>query len=90
MRRFALVTHPSHNPWRSKENNMQDNQFTPTDVELAEEMLTELLYLAITANDRLRPAWISLADGVSNMVSNDAFERSKEYAAYRAHHNHRQ
>ena len=68
---------------------MEDNSFTPTDVELAEEMLTELIFLAITANDRLRNAWTSLADGVSQMVSPDAVERSKEYAAYRAHHNHR-
>ena len=44
---------------------MEDNSFTPTDVELAEEMLTELIFLAITANDRLRNAWTSLADGVS-------------------------
>lgn len=68
---------------------MQSNpSFTPDDIELAEEMLTELLYLAITANDRLRPAWTSLAEGVSYMVSDAAFKRSQDYAAYRAHHNH--
>jgi len=62
----------------------QHPQFTPDDVELAEELLTELLYIAIKSGDRLREAWTTLAEGVSMMVSDEAVQRSKEYAAYRA------
>lgn len=65
----------------------QHQAFTPDDVELAEEMLTELLLLAITAGPRLRPAWTTLAEGVALMVSDEALERSQEYARYRAHNN---
>lgn len=64
---------------------MENNHpsFTQSDTELAEEMLTELLCLAITANERLRPAWTSLAEGVALMVSDEAVQRSKDYAKYR-------
>lgn len=65
--------------------NDQYPQFTPDDVELAEEMLTELLFLAITSGERLREAWTTLAEGVSMMVSDEALQRSQEYARYRAH-----
>jgi len=62
---------------------MDNPSFTEHDVELCEEMLTELTYLALTSNDRLRPAWISLAEGVALMVSPEALERSKDYALFR-------
>jgi len=68
---------------------MDNPSFTEHDVELCEEMLTELTYLALTSSDRLRPMWISLADGVAMMVSPDALERSKDYALYRHRQNHK-
>lgn len=86
-RQLAHDMHPSHNPWNEPEkpDMMPDlDSFTPEDIELAEEMLTELLYIAITCNARLRPAFTTLAEGVAAMISPDAIERSKEYARYRA------
>lgn len=88
-RQLARDIHPSHNPWNEPEKlEMPEvDSFTPEDVELAEEMLTELLYIAITCNARLRPAFTTLAEGVAAMISPDAIERSKEYARYRARQN---
>lgn len=62
---------------------MDNPSFTEHDVELCEEMLTELTYLALISHERLRKAWLALAEGVAMMVSPEALERSKEYALYR-------
>lgn len=62
---------------------MENPAFTEHDVEVCEEMLTELTYLALVSHERLRNAWLSLAQGVALMVSPEALERSKEYALYR-------
>ena len=60
------------------------NNMTELETEVAEELLTEIMFLAITASDRLRDSWIKLADGIAVLISPEKVERCKEYAQYRS------
>lgn len=60
-----------------------NNQFNAEDVEIAEELFTELLFMAMTCNPRLRGPLTDLAEGVAAIISDEAVERSKDYAIYR-------
>jgi hypothetical protein len=86
IRQYVQDIHPSQNPWiKSKETTMSyPPQFTPIDIEIAEEMLTEILYLAITCQPNLKGAWTAFAEGISEILSDEAIARSKDYAQYRA------
>lgn len=85
MRRFAIVMHPSRTQWRKvKEMEPTQNKMSDIEIEVAEELLTEILMLAITASDRLRDSWIKLADGIAALLPQHKVERCKEYATYRS------
>lgn len=57
--------------------------FTVSDLQTAEEVLTELLCLAITVRPELRLPITALAESVADILSPEAIERSKDYARYR-------
>lgn len=60
------------------------NNMSELETEVAEELLTEILFLAITSSDRLRDSWIKLADGIAALIAPEKVERCKDYASYRA------
>jgi hypothetical protein len=59
------------------------NKFNAEDVEIAEELFTELLFMSMTCNPRLRGPFTDLAEGVAAIISDEAVERSKDYAIFR-------
>lgn len=58
-------------------------QLTKQEQEQAENLLTEILLLALNAGDHIRPMIANLAVGIADILPTDAVNRSKEYAAYR-------
>lgn len=53
------------------------------DERLTEEVLTELLYMAMCVPEHLVNPFIALSEIVANELSIDAIQRSQEYAQYR-------
>lgn len=85
MLRFATAMHPSRTQWKKvKEMEPTQNKMSDLEIEVAEELLTEILMLAITSSDRLRDSWIKLADGIAALLPQHKVERCKEYATYRS------
>jgi len=56
---------------------------TQHEAEVLEELLSELLFLALTGNPNIRPALVDLCDGLCESLSTESIERSKDYARYR-------
>jgi hypothetical protein len=54
------------------------------DQQIAEEVLTEILILALTASPHLRDSFVALAEGFNAILSEAAIRRSADYAQYRA------
>lgn len=79
----ALDIHPVQPKWPPTREAVMNKQFNAEDVEVAEELFTELLFMAMTCNPRLRGPLTDLAEGVAAIISDDAVERSKDYAIYR-------
>jgi hypothetical protein len=57
---------------------------TDSDKEQVENLLTEVLTLALKAAPHIRPLITDIAIGVADLLPEEAVERSKEYAKYRA------
>jgi hypothetical protein len=57
---------------------------TDGDKEQVENLLTEILMLALVAAPHIRPLITDIAIGVADLLPDEAVERSKEYAKYRA------
>jgi hypothetical protein len=57
---------------------------TDSDKEQVENLLTEILMLALVAAPHIRPLITDIAIGVADLLPEEAVERSKEYAKYRA------
>lgn len=57
---------------------------TDSDKEQVENLLTEILMLALVAAPHIRPLITDIAIGVADLLPDEAVERSKEYAKYRA------
>jgi hypothetical protein len=56
---------------------------TKQEKEQAENLLIEVLVLALNCGDHVRPMVANLAVGIANILPEDSVSRSKEYAAYR-------
>ena len=65
------------------ENKTTHPSFTPADVRLTEEVLTEILYLACTTRPELRLPITNIAEGIANVLSPDQVERCKDYVRFR-------
>jgi hypothetical protein len=59
-------------------------EFTANDKEIAQEVLTEILYLTLTVSPHLREYFVALAEGFTKILGIEELERSMEYANYRA------
>jgi hypothetical protein len=59
------------------------SQFTKDEIEVAEELLTEILVSALTCKPHLREGFSAIADGIARILSEEAVERSKDYAKFR-------
>ena len=57
---------------------------TESDKEQIENLLTEVLTLALTAPKHIRPLITDIAIGVADLLPEEAVERSKDYSKYRA------
>jgi hypothetical protein len=57
---------------------------TETDKAQVENLLTEILTLALMAAPHIRPLITDIAIGVADLLPEEAVERSKDYAQYRA------
>lgn len=57
--------------------------FSDEEKHIAEEVLTELVVLALTVRPALKNYIIDLCDGIQMTLSEDAVERSKQYAVLR-------
>jgi len=57
--------------------------FSENDRQIAEEVLTELLVMALTIRPALRDYITRLCDGVAHGLPPEAVERSREYALLR-------
>jgi hypothetical protein len=57
---------------------------TDSDKEQVENLLTEILMLALVAAPHIRPLITDIAIGVADLLPEEAVDRSKEYAKYRA------
>ena len=57
---------------------------TETDKEQVENLLTEILMLALIAAPHIRPLITDIAIGVADLLPEESVERSKEYATFRA------
>ena len=57
---------------------------TEADKEQVENLLTEILMLALVAAPHIRPLITDIAIGVADLLPEEAVDRSKEYAKYRA------
>ncbi len=53
--------------------------------ELMEDVLTELLHTALTCPEHIREPITTICEGVADLLSDDAVERAKDFAKYRAH-----
>lgn len=53
------------------------------DERLTEELLTELLYMAMCVPEHLVSPFIALSEIIANDLDIDAIQRSQEYAQYR-------
>lgn len=60
-----------------------EEKFSALEIEIAEDMLTELLVHAWSEEGDRAAAWHALVDGVAEMLDVDAINRSREYATYR-------
>ncbi len=58
-------------------------EFTQDEITTAEELLTEVLVNALTCKPHLREGFTAIADGIARILSDEAVERSKDYAKYR-------
>lgn len=60
-------------------------QFKPTehDMDVLADLLSELLFLALTANPCIRPALVDLCEGICEVLDEETIERCKDYARYR-------
>lgn len=60
-------------------------QFKPTehDVDVLADLLSELLFVALTANPLIRPALVDLCEGICEVLDEETIERCKDYARYR-------
>lgn len=65
------------------DNETTHPSFTPVDVRLTEEVLTEILYLACTTRAELRLPITNIAEGIANVLSPDQVERCKDYVRFR-------
>jgi hypothetical protein len=65
------------------DNETTHPSFTPADVRLTEEVLTEILYLACTTRPELRLPITNIAEGIANVLSPDQVERCKDYVRFR-------
>ena len=57
--------------------------FSDEEKHIAEEVLTELVVLALTVRPALKNYIIDLCDGITITLPEDAVERSKQYALLR-------
>jgi len=57
---------------------------TETDKEQVENLLTEILMLALISAPHIRPLITDIAIGVADLLPEESVERSKEYAQFRA------
>lgn len=57
--------------------------FSDQEKHIAEEVLTELVVLALTVRPALKDYIINLCDGIQITLSSEAVERSKQYALLR-------
>lgn len=53
------------------------------DKEVIADLLSELLYLALTGNPTIRLALVDLCEGLCDVLDADTIERCKDYARYR-------
>lgn len=67
----------------SMESKSTHPSFTLDDTRLAEEVLTEILYLACTTRAELRLPITNLAEGIANILSPEQVERCKDYVRFR-------
>ena len=51
--------------------------------EVIADLLSELLYLALTGNPTIRLALVDLCEGLCDVLDADTIERCKDYARYR-------
>lgn len=58
---------------------------TETDKDQVENLLTEILTLALVAAPHIRPLITDIAIGVAELLPEESVERSKDYAQYRAY-----
>lgn len=65
------------------DNKSAHPSFTSGDIRLAEEVLTEILYLACTTRPELRLPITNVAEGLANILSPDQVERCKDYVRFR-------
>jgi len=65
------------------EQQTEHPSFTPEDVRLVEEVLTEILYLACNVRPELRLPITNIAEGMAAMLDADAVERCKDYVRFR-------
>ena len=57
--------------------------FSDEEQHIAEEVLTELVVLALTVRPALKNYIVDLCDGITITLPEDAVERSKQYAVLR-------
>lgn len=57
--------------------------FSAEEKQIAEEVLTELLVLALTVRPVLRDYIGNLCDGIADRLEPDAVDRSRQYALFR-------
>lgn len=62
---------------------MDNVKFSAEDLEVMESLLVELLVAAIKAPPHINNAIADLAIGISNHLSEESVQRSKDYALYR-------
>ncbi len=51
--------------------------------EVLADLLSELLFLALTGNPTIRPALVDLCEGICENLDLPVIERCKDYARYR-------
>jgi hypothetical protein len=62
-------------------------KLTEHEREQAENLLTEVLVLALQCGDHIRPLVANLAVGIADILPQESVNRSKEYAAFRYREN---
>ena len=53
------------------------------DKEVLADLLSELLFLALTGTPIIRPALIDLCEGLCDVLDEETIERCKDYSRYR-------